>query len=79
MFYKSEKILDVDDSRIIFTSPQNEYELTIIEIKEQEQLKINYIIEIDENINIKVQLIKSDQLSICNRSFLSFYRFIDLD
>ena len=87
LFDTSEKILDMDDSRITFTSPENEYDITIIEIKEQDQLKINYIIEIDENINIKEELIKNYKKKdiylihypFGNEVSLSFNRLIDLD
>ena len=63
LFDKSEKILDVDDSRITFTSPENEYDLTMIEIKEQEQLKIevslsfNRFRDLDsENIKFRINV-----------------------
>ena len=47
---KIEKILTIDDSRMIYTSPENEFDTTIIEIKNEDNFDINSMLEIDNNI-----------------------------
>ena len=47
---KIEKIIKIDNSRIIFTSKENEFDTTIIEIKNEDNFDINNMLEIDYNI-----------------------------
>ena len=45
-----EKILKIDDSRMIYTSQENEFDTTIIEIRNEDNFDINNMLEIDNNI-----------------------------
>ena len=45
-----EKILKIDDSRKTYTSNEKEFDITIIEIKKEDEININNILEIDDNI-----------------------------
>ena len=57
---KDEKILKIDESRITYTSEENIYDTTIIEIKEQDNINLDYnLIEIDDNVYIKDELKKN--------------------
>ena len=47
---KIEKILNIDNSRITYTSKENEFDTTIIEIKNEDNFDINNMLEIDNNI-----------------------------
>ena len=47
---KIEKILKIDSSRMIYTSKEEEYDTTIIEIKDEDNFDINNMLEIDNNI-----------------------------
>ena len=47
---KNERILEIDDSRITFTSPEEEFDTTIIEIKDEDNFDMNNMLEIDNNI-----------------------------
>ena len=47
---KIEKILKIDNSRMIYTSKENEFDTTIIEIRNEDNLDINNMLEIDNNI-----------------------------
>ena len=47
---KELKIIKIDENRKIYTSPQNEYDTTIIEIKDNDGFNINNILEIDYDI-----------------------------
>jgi len=47
---KIEKILNIDNSRITYTSKEDEFDTTIIEIKNEDNFDINNMLEIDNNI-----------------------------
>jgi len=47
---KIEKILNIDNSRITYTSKKEEFDTTIIEIKNEDNFDINNMLEIDNNI-----------------------------
>ena len=47
---KIEKILKIDSSRMIYTSKEEEYDTTIIEIKDEDNFDMNNMLEIDNNI-----------------------------
>ena len=47
---KIEKILNIDNSRITYTSKEDEFDTTIIEIKNDDNFDINNMLEIDNNI-----------------------------
>ena len=47
---KIEKILKIDDSRMTYTSEENEFDTTIIEIRNEDNFDINNMLEIDNNI-----------------------------
>ena len=47
---KIEKILKIDDSRMTYTSEKNEFDTTIIEIRNEDNFDINNMLEIDNNI-----------------------------
>ena len=47
---KIEKILKIDNSRMIYTSKENEFDTTIIQIKNEDNFDMNNMLEIDNNI-----------------------------
>ena len=47
---KGEKILNINSDRIIYTSSEEKFDTTIIEIQEEDNINIKEIIEIDENM-----------------------------
>ncbi len=47
---KIEKILKIDVSRMTYTSEENEFDTTIIEIRNEDNFDINNMLEIDNNI-----------------------------
>ena len=47
---KELKIIKIDENRKTYTSPQNEYDATIIEIKNNDVFNLNKILEIDYDI-----------------------------
>ena len=47
---KIEKILKIDNSRMVYTSKEDEFDTTIIEIKDEDNFDINNMLEIDNNI-----------------------------
>lgn len=52
LLFNNSKIytLKIDNNRMVYTSPENEYDTTIIEIKEEDGFDINYFLEIDYDI-----------------------------
>ena len=48
---KNKIILKIDDSRKIYTSDESKFNITIVELKENEGFDLNKLPEIDENIN----------------------------
>ena len=47
---KIEKIIKIDNSRMVYTSNENEFDTTILEIKDEDNFDLNNILEIDNNI-----------------------------
>ena len=47
---KELKVIKIDENRKTYTSPQNEYDTTIIEIKNNDGFNLNKILEIDYDI-----------------------------
>ena len=47
---KIEKILKIDNSRMVYTSKENEFDTTIIQIKNEDNFDMNNMLEIDNNI-----------------------------
>ena len=47
---KIEKILKIDNSRMVYTSKENEFDTTIIQIKNEDNFDMNNMLEIDYNI-----------------------------
>ena len=54
---KVSKTLKIDESRILYTSEENEFDTTIIEIKDEDGFDINNMLEIDYDIYKEVPLV----------------------